>query len=123
MSTGVRILPRDTRGYMIDGVLATYQQARAIQEHIAASRPELRAEMAWCARHLNITHLRRLLRSAANKTDAAWDPSYWFIENLPRAQRRLLKRESWPYPFAPGRSQRYDTGLIPPNPGDIDDRI
>lgn len=118
-STGVPILPRDTAGYMIDGALGSYQTVRAVLEYYAKHQPENRAEYARQARHLNTTHLRRLLTAAVREKfgfEAANALDRWGIDNLPRAQRRWLKRTNWSYDFAPPRSGRYRTGQIPPPP-------
>lgn len=119
VSTGVRILPRDTAGYMIDGARGSYQTARAVLEYCAKHDPEHRAEFARQARHLNTTHLRRLLTAAVRDKlgfEVANALDRWGIDNLPRAQRRLLKRVNWSYDFAPPRSARYRTGMLPPPP-------
>lgn len=88
MSTGIRILPRDTAGYLFDGTPVSYQIARSMQEYYAKNYPEARAQMARDAEAINGVHLRRLLsRATWGKRDERFG-----IENMPRALRRAWHR-------------------------------
>lgn len=91
MSTGVRILPFDTIGYMFDGVMGSYQLVRKCQEFFAKTYPQCAAQIAEDARALNRTHLRRLLSAAVrNKIGMDGDDRLhrWWLENLPRCDRK-----------------------------------
>lgn len=100
MSTGIRILPRDTKGYVFDGILVSYQAARSMQEHCTKIYPEAREQMARDAKAINGVHLRRLL------TQATWgkrSDNYW-LENLPREIRGAYVRT--------GFSNSYMTAIV-----------
>lgn len=91
MSTGVRILPFDTVGYMFDGVMGSYQMVRKCQEFYAKNYPECIEQLRSDALALNRTHLRRLLSRAVQTKRGTASllalDDYW-LENLPRRDRR-----------------------------------
>lgn len=88
-ATGVRVLPRDTNGYVFDGMACSYRMARLMLDFQARTYPDRIPALADEARMLNGVHLRRLLGRQPRVFE---ERGKWINENQPRHIRRLFER-------------------------------
>lgn len=100
--TGLPILPReDGIGLLFSDPKGQetpwmpYSTARMIAGYYASKHPEMRGEVVEYVKLINRTYLKHLLRRRVQKKlgHEAWlkhEP--WFMENMPRADRKLWER-------------------------------
>ena len=105
-STGVPIIPLDSGGLLFSPPGSTlfpcipYRQARMCADAICRMHPERRDEMVDWAKWANRQALPRALRQSVRRAigwEAEQHMSRFWIENLPRAERRPIERV-WNFP-------------------------